>query len=146
VQKPVRIVLEGLAPHPAIEARCRAEVHKLERYYGRITGCTVSISQPHRHRSGGLYSVSVQLSVPGRELVANRGPSEHHGSEDLAVALREAFDRARRQLEDYARKQRGAIKHHHAPAGRSPGAPETLDQQQVPDVRPRVRRIHGSRP
>ena len=31
---------------------------------------------------------------------------------DLQVALREAFDAARRRLEDYARKQRGDVKRH----------------------------------
>jgi ribosome-associated translation inhibitor RaiA len=116
LQKPIRIVFEGLEPDPAIEARCRAEAEKLERYYDRITGCTISVSQPHRrHHSGGLYSVGVRLSVPGRELVANRAPAEHHQDEHLGTAIREAFDRARRQLEDYARNQRGDVKTHQPP-------------------------------
>jgi ribosome-associated translation inhibitor RaiA len=113
VQKPIRIVFEGLEADPAVEARCRAEAEKLERYYDRITACTVSISVPHRrHRVGGLFAVHVLLAVPGRGLVASRVPSQHHRSEDLGVAIREAFDRARRQLEDYARNQRGAVKQH----------------------------------
>jgi hypothetical protein len=40
--------------------------------------------------------------VPGSEIVVNRDQDE-----DLYVALRDAFDAARRQLEDYGRTQRG---------------------------------------
>jgi ribosome-associated translation inhibitor RaiA len=116
MQKQIRIVFEGLEHDPAVEARCRAEAEKLERYYDRITGCTVSVSRPHRrHRTGGLYTVGVRLSVPGRELVANRAPPEHHQDQNLSIAIREAFDRARRQLEDYARGQRGDVKQHQPP-------------------------------
>jgi hypothetical protein len=106
----------GLEPDPAVEARCRAEVEKLERHYSRITGCAVSISLPHRrHHLGRLYSVSVRPAVPGREPVANRTPTQHHQDENLGAAIREAFDRARRQLEDQGRGQRGDVEQHQPP-------------------------------
>lgn len=48
------------------------------------------------------------------ELVVN-----HRADEALYVAIRDAFDTARRRLEDHARRQRGAIKHHEpSPQGR----------------------------
>jgi len=53
------------------------------------------------------------LTVPGAELVAN-----HTQHEDVYVAIRDAFDAMSRQLEDYARKQRGEVKTHAAPGGR----------------------------
>jgi hypothetical protein len=34
------------------------------------------------------------------------------GEEDMYAALRDAFDAARRQLDDHAREQRGEVKHH----------------------------------
>jgi cold shock CspA family protein len=38
---------------------------------------------------------------------------DHHAvDEDLYVAIRDAFDAARRRLEDYAGRQRGAVKSH----------------------------------
>jgi cold shock CspA family protein len=49
------------------------------------------------------------MTVPGTELVV-----EHELSEDLEVAIRDAFDAARRKLEDFARKQRGDVKQHEA--------------------------------
>jgi len=33
-------------------------------------------------------------------------------AEDAMVAVRDAFDAARRKLEDHAREQRGDVKHH----------------------------------
>jgi cold shock CspA family protein len=54
-----------------------------------------------------LYNVRIDMTVPGAELVIKREPNE-----DLDVAIRDAFDAARRQLEDFARRHRGAVKHH----------------------------------
>jgi len=41
-----------------------------------------------------------------------REPPEHTEYKDVAVSIRDAFDSARRQLEDYVRRQRGAVKAH----------------------------------
>ena len=45
--------------------------------------------------------------VPDKELVINRGAHE-----DIYVVLRDTFDAAKRQLEDYERRRRGDIKSH----------------------------------
>lgn len=57
----------------------------------------------------------VELIVPEREIVVRREPGEHHAHEDLHVAIRDAFDAAQRQLQDYAREMRGEVKAHAAP-------------------------------
>jgi cold shock CspA family protein len=70
--------------------------------------CRVVVEAPVRHhRKGGPYKVRIDLTVPGDELVINR-----QADEDLYVAIRDAFHAARRRLEDYARRQRGAVKVH----------------------------------
>ena len=55
--------------------------------------------------SGRAFNVRLDITVPGKELVVNR-----EADEDVYVALRDAFNAARRQLEDYGRRQRGEIK------------------------------------
>ena len=81
-------------------------VAHLERSCDRITGCRVVIAQPHRtHRRGRLYSVRVDLSVPGGEIVVNRDHHLDHAHEDVFVALRDAFDATRRRLEDHVRRR-----------------------------------------
>lgn len=104
-----------------IDERVRAtaydHIDDLERTYDRITGCHVVIAQPHRHhRQGGLYSVRVDLVVPGGEIVINRDHHLDHAHEDVYVALRDAFMAARRRLEDHVRRMRGATKQHLARA------------------------------
>jgi ribosome-associated translation inhibitor RaiA len=95
----------------AVEARCWKEADKLERYFDRIVACHVTIAESHRcHRHGNLFEVRINLLVPGRELVVNREPTEHHVDEDMDVAIRDAFDRMRRQLQDHVRKMRGQVK------------------------------------
>ena len=70
--------------------------------------CRVVIEQPGKHkRQGKEFVVHVDLKVPGGEIAVNR---DHH--EDVYVALRDAFDAARRKLEDVAREMRGDVKHH----------------------------------
>ncbi|MBI4642020.1 MAG: HPF/RaiA family ribosome-associated protein, partial [Candidatus Tectomicrobia bacterium] len=57
----------------------------------------------------GPYTVRIDLTVPGAELVVDRQEDA-----DLYVAIRDAFHAARRRLEDYARRQRGTVKVHEA--------------------------------
>lgn len=88
-------------------------IDELEEFHGRITGCHVVIAQPHRHRrSGRLWSVRVDVIVPGADVVVNRDHPRDHAHEDVHVALRDAFLAARRRLEDHARRRRGAVKRH----------------------------------
>lgn len=88
----------------------------LEKLSDRITGCQVVISQPHRHHQRGrLYSVRIELFVPGAELVVNRDHHLDHSHEDALVALRDAFLVARRLLEDHVHRLRGEEKPHLQP-------------------------------
>jgi ribosomal subunit interface protein len=96
-------------PHSeALESHVRQKAGKLETFYPNIIGCRVVIEVPHKHKQQGrMFNVRLDITVPGKELVVNREPAE-----DVYVALRDAFDAAKRQLEDYGRRQRGEIKAH----------------------------------
>jgi cold shock CspA family protein len=96
-----------------IEAKVRFEVEKLEEFAGPLISCRVVIDVPHRHhQEGNLYQVRIDLRVPGEEIPVSRWSPEHSQDRDAQVAVREAFDEARRQLEDYARRRRGQVKFH----------------------------------
>lgn len=113
MQVPVQVTFRHMSVADAVERRCWEEAEKLERYYDRITSCRIVIEQPHRrHQQGNLFQIRIDLTVPGSEIVINREPPAHHSSEDVHVALREAFDTARRKLEDYARRTRHQVKTH----------------------------------
>lgn len=116
MQTPVEIVYQGIGSAPGIEQRIHGEVDKLERYHDRITACRVVIEAPHRHQSKGkLFEVRVHLSVPGGDIAVGHGSDQNHAHEDPYVAVRQAFDAVRRQLEDRVRKQRGKVKAHEVP-------------------------------
>jgi ribosomal subunit interface protein len=86
---------------------------ELEQFFDRIVACKVVVeSSSHRQRQGRLFHVAVHLSLPGSEIVVKRDPAEHHAHEDIRVAVRDAFDATRRQLEDYVRRLRGQVKQH----------------------------------
>ncbi len=117
MQVPVQITFRNIASAPAVEALIRERVEALEQYFGRIIGCRVVVEEStRRQHQGKLYHLRVDLTVPGREIVIKRDPPEHHAHEDILVAVRDAFDAARRQLEDYARTARGDIKTHDTPS------------------------------
>lgn len=110
---PPKITFRNMEPSHAIDARIRQRVEKLEQMYGHLIGCQVAIEAPHRHQQQGkLYRVRVHAILPRVEVVAGRDPADHHAHEDVYVALRDAFDAVERRLEDYARRQRGAVKAH----------------------------------
>lgn len=136
------ISYEGIEPMPHIQQRIEAEIDKLERYFGHIISCRVVVRVPgRRHHHGNLYEVAVHLSLPdGREVMASEGSSEGNAQTDLLIAIRGAFDAARRQLQDKARKLRGSVKHHDAPllakvrsliAEKDYGFLETADNQEI---------------
>jgi cold shock CspA family protein len=107
MQLPLQISVRDLSLSEAAEGDIRAKADNLETYYDGIISCRVVVEGPVRHHRKGPFTVRIDLSVPGAELVVDR-----HADADLYVAIRDAFDAARRRLEDYARRQRGAVKAH----------------------------------
>jgi ribosomal subunit interface protein len=103
MQIPLQISLHGIAHSDSLYDAIRERAAKLERYYDRIVSCRVVLELAARHqRKGKQYTARIDLKVPGSEIAVT-----HEHDEDLNVALRDAFDAARRRLEDYARTQRG---------------------------------------
>jgi ribosomal subunit interface protein len=100
---PLQITIRDTAPSDELERHIRDKAKKLDEFFDHITSCHVTVEMPHRHRhQGRQYNVRVSVSVPGHEIVVNH---DHH--EDVYVALRDAFDAAKRQIEDYVRQLRG---------------------------------------
>jgi ribosomal subunit interface protein len=110
MQTPLQITAHDLTLSEAVETEIREKATKLERYYQRIVSCHVVVGAPVRaahasHSQAGRYHVSIDLTVPGAELVVTR-----HENPELLVAIRDAFNAAQRQLQAYARRQRGEVK------------------------------------
>jgi ribosomal subunit interface protein len=108
MQIPLQITIRDIEPSEALETHIRSKAEKLNEFFGHIMSCRVVVEVPHKHhQQGKQFNVRIDIGVPGNEIVVNR---DH--DEDVYVALRDAFDAAKRQLEDYADKIRGDIKTH----------------------------------
>jgi ribosome-associated translation inhibitor RaiA len=131
MQQEPQITFRHMEVSPAVEARILDEIAALERYFERITSCRVVVEAPHKHHQHGRgFHITIDLHVPGKEIVVNHEPSLHSAlaegeatevekhlethpdHKDIFVSIRDAFAAARRQLEDYARILRGDTKHH----------------------------------
>jgi ribosome-associated translation inhibitor RaiA len=135
VQQPLQITAREVSLSEVAEDDIRAKAENLDTYYDGIISCRVVIEGPGRHHRRGPYAVKIDLTVPGSELVV-----DHQTDADLYVAIRDAFDAARRRLEDYARRQRGDVKVHGAMSHgrvskllpeRDRGFLETLDGREI---------------
>ncbi len=120
MQIPVQVSFKDVPVSDAVEAAAWEHVAELERFCDRITSCRVVIAAPHRrHHKGAVFTVRVDLTVPGEEIVVNREPGLDHAHEDVHVAMRDAFQAVRRRLEDHARRVRQQVKTHaRIPRGR----------------------------
>ena len=124
MQTPPTVTFRGVRYPAALETDVRARLARLERYYPSIVSARVRIDLSGRHRDGNRYRVLVELGVPGADVIVAHDarvrpalvtsgsrrirkqdePNSDH--RHARIAIREAFDAARRRLQDYARKRR----------------------------------------
>ncbi|MFN0305643.1 MAG: HPF/RaiA family ribosome-associated protein [Burkholderiales bacterium] len=118
MQLPVQITFRHMAPSEAIEGAIREKATKLEKVHPHVMSCRVVVESIAAHKlQGKLYSLHIDLKVPGHEIAITRDRDE-----DIYVALRDAFDAAKRKLEEHVRLQRGDVKAHTF-EGRKPAEP-----------------------
>jgi ribosomal subunit interface protein len=105
MQVPLEISTRLIELTPDLEADLRRRAAKLERFYDRITSCRIAVERPsNHHQEGGPYRVRLDITVPGSELIAKKEV------EDLPTAIRDAFQAAERQLEEWTDRRRGDVK------------------------------------
>ena len=108
MQLPLQITWRNVAPSAPIENLIRERTEKLQHFHPHLVSLRVAVELAGRHQhQGKLFVVRVDLKVPGAEIAI-----DHQKHEDPQVAVRDAFDAARRRLEDELRVQRGDVKLH----------------------------------
>ena len=121
-----QIAYRDVQPSDALDRLILDETEKLERFYPRIMGCRVLVEHMHRrHRTGSPFKARIAVSLPGEDIFINQGPDVHSALtaedenenpprvqksanvdaafKDPALAVRSAFKKARRQIQDYVR-------------------------------------------
>lgn len=103
---PLQIAARGVELGSETEALIRKYADKLDRFYDRIMGMRVTVEVPQRQMGEPIvYNIHLDITVPGGEVVVKR--QEHP---ELHTAIQRAYEAARRQLQEYARRQRGDVK------------------------------------
>lgn len=108
----IQISFRDIARSEAVETAILERAERLDRFSEHIMSCRVMVGmiQKHKHQ-GKLFNIRIDLTVPGSEIVINRDKAE-----DIYVAIRDAFDAAKRKLEEHVRRIRGDVKLHEVEA------------------------------
>lgn len=90
----------------ALAARARELGERLQRYGERITQCHMTLEGARGgYGSSAPCVVQIDLAVPGAQIHADSRQLDGTGHEDLYLALREAFNNAKRQLQELHSKR-----------------------------------------
>lgn len=108
----LQIVFHNMKPSPALAAEIRKRVAKLEKLYGRLTSCRVSVEALHRqHRTGNVHEVHIEIEAPGRRIVVSHVPhhmSERHRKPTARSSIHDAFKTAEQKLKDFKAQRKDA--------------------------------------
>ncbi len=114
METPVKIDLQGMVATAELKDAIARHLQQFEERFGRITAARVALKTPSgRHHTGGLFEINIHLALPeGREVNVGHTRQDDERYADLQFALNHTFKRARRQLQDRARRLEGQIKSH----------------------------------
>jgi len=113
---PVKITYRNVDPSEAVEKAIRSHAEKREAVDDRIHWCNVGVEAEGKHQNKGrIYRILISLGLPGKTITANRAGPHKPAHADIYVAIRDAFNAAQRQVEDYVRVRRADVKSHEAP-------------------------------
>jgi putative sigma-54 modulation protein len=116
MQTPLQVTFRSMAPSPALAAHIERRVDRLELISDRMTSCHVTVElYGHHPGHSGRCRFSINLGLPGHNLVVNHHAHDEYGPDSASAKLDAAFEEAERQLEDWVRRQRA--RRHEEPIG-----------------------------
>src|ERR1700676_2628445 len=101
MQVPLDITFRNSEPSEAIRSEVEKQAKRLERFHDRITSCNVAVIAPQtRHRKGGLFKIDIRIAMPEhKDVIVTRTHDDVPEHEHFAVAIKDAFGAAQRQIE-----------------------------------------------
>ncbi len=109
------ITFRNMPPCEAVERSIRKHMESLARFDDWIVRCRVVVEARHpRHQQRAVFHVRIGLTVPGGGIVVGHDAATHQAHDDVHLALRDAFDAARRELEEFERRGPLPLKAHDA--------------------------------
>ena len=100
MEPPVTLTFRHIERSGALEERARKLGQRLARFHGHITQVHMTLEGPggcaDRRRA---YLAKIDLAVPSAHIHADSLHADGVGHEDIYLALRDAFNNAKRQLQ-----------------------------------------------
>ena len=94
---PPEIAFRNVEPTETLKSLIQEGIESLEKVHPRLVSCRVMVEEVNR----GFPHVRLDIGVPGHELVINNKEAPvDPTNRDVAGAIRDAFDTARRQLRE----------------------------------------------
>lgn len=116
MERPLNITFRNMDTSLAIESHIRERASELEKYHSRIVGCDVVIKAEKKKKvSGRNFEVQLTVRVPGPDIYVAREIGQGNASDDVNLAIHEAFDAARCLLKEQVRKMSGHDEKLHPP-------------------------------
>ncbi len=105
------ITYRGMESSESTEFLVREQVEKLERHCPQLQSCKVVVTAPKHATKGGHFKVSVDLRMPGKEIIADRDPKLSHTHEDFHSAVRDVFRAALKEIDRSHAKETKQMRH-----------------------------------
>lgn len=115
MQIPAKITFHNMDSSAALEERIKEKIAKLELRIKDLVGIQVIVEAAHHHQTKGrLYSVRIDATLPGGELVVSHHPGRNPIKHDKPyAAMNTAFAAIEKQLDRFkAVEQRQDVKLH----------------------------------
>lgn len=101
---PLQLTVRSISDSPTIDFHVNKHFEKLKKIFSKINNCRVVIDLQHKHKhKGKLFSVSIDMTVPGKELVCKKE------DENIYAAIRESFFAMEKLLEKYCKKKSSTL-------------------------------------
>ncbi|MGD8380077.1 MAG: HPF/RaiA family ribosome-associated protein [Gammaproteobacteria bacterium] len=101
------ITFHGMDSSEAMRTNIIKYVEKIARLAPEIISCKVVVEPEEKgHQKGNRFTTRVHVTLPGAEFEAGRQQS----NEDAYVAIRDAFDAMRRQLEEHVGRRQDEVR------------------------------------
>jgi len=111
MQKPLEITFRNMEWSEAVASAVERKLAKLEQLTHAIIRCHVTIGLPHQHHvKGKRYEVNIDLTIPHYGLIIGKSHDNKREYEDVYVAIRDAFEAIRRQVEAHNSRRRSKVK------------------------------------
>lgn len=108
IDRPVTVNYIGMPASDALTTKVMDNVARLRKHFPDVRSCHVRLQLDHKHQNQGRpFAVTIDATLTEFDVSVNRVQAE-----DVYVALRDAFDALKHQIDHTVSRRRGAIKAH----------------------------------